>query len=82
MSARAGGDEGFATWHERLALATQRYSKVVLVGDSMVRRLPLPWQRFIGSVTLLFFTKRFYSCCRQHRAAVPHLGSQSDPTSP
>jgi len=41
MSSRAGGDEGFMIWHERLALATRRYSKVVLVGDSMVRRLPL-----------------------------------------
>lgn len=58
MSARAGGDEGFTAWHERLALATRRYSKVVLVGDSMVRRLPPTWQRLIGSVTFLWFTAR------------------------
>ena len=37
---RAGGDDGFNAWHERLALATQRYTKVMMVGDSMVRGLP------------------------------------------
>jgi len=35
----AGGDQGFTAWHERLALATRRYSKVMMVGDSMVRPL-------------------------------------------
>ena len=37
---RAGGDEGFHAWHERLALATRRYGKVMMLGDSMVRGLP------------------------------------------
>ena len=36
----AGGDEGFNAWHERLALATRRYGKVMLLGDSMVRGRP------------------------------------------
>ena len=31
----SGGDEGLAYWEDRLALSTQQYKKVLMLGDSM-----------------------------------------------
>ncbi len=71
----AGGDEGFQDWWDRLAAVTGRYSRVLMLGDSMGATAALLFSPLATAVHAFTPQVGFPNHCSQ-RGVYPQIAAQ------